>query len=95
MAFPLVYSSEPYIERFTREDSGTRGRVMTLAGRVVLVTGANRGIGEALVEEALRRGATRVYAAARQPNAHLDPRVTPVALDVTDARQIQAAAASD
>ncbi len=65
---------------------------MTLAGRVVLVTGANRGIGQALVEEALRRGATRVYAAARQPHAHLDPRVTPLTLDVTDSAQIQAAA---
>jgi NAD(P)-dependent dehydrogenase (short-subunit alcohol dehydrogenase family) len=58
-----------------------------------LVTGANRGIGRALVEEALRRGATRVYAAARHPVAHPDARVTPLALDVTDAEQIQQAAA--
>ena len=41
----------------------------TIAGKSVLVTGASRGIGHALVEEALRRGASRVYAAARQPVA--------------------------
>ena len=35
----------------------------TLRGQHVLVTGANRGLGKALVEEALRRGASRVYAA--------------------------------
>jgi len=65
---------------------------MTLAGRVVLVTGANRGIGQALVEEALRRGAKRVYAGTRQPLAHSDGRVTPLTLDVTNAAQTQAAA---
>ena len=64
---------------------------MTIADRAVLVTGANRGIGQALVEEALRRGAKRVYAGTRQPLAHSDRRVTPVTLDVTDAAQIQAA----
>lgn len=65
---------------------------MTIAGKAVLVTGANRGIGRALVEEALRRGAKRVYAATRQSWVHPDPRVTPLVLDVTDTRQIQAAA---
>src|SRR6267378_7552685 len=65
---------------------------MTMAGKSVLVTGANRGIGQALVEEALGRGATRVYAGTRQPLAHPDVRVTPLALDVTSAAQIQAAA---
>jgi NAD(P)-dependent dehydrogenase (short-subunit alcohol dehydrogenase family) len=64
---------------------------MTIADKAVLVTGANRGIGEALVEEALKRGAKRVYAGARQPLAHLDGRVTPVILDVTNAAQIQGA----
>jgi NAD(P)-dependent dehydrogenase (short-subunit alcohol dehydrogenase family) len=65
---------------------------MLIADRTVLVTGANRGIGRALVEEALRRGATRVYAGTRQPLAHPDGRVTPLSLDVTNADEIRAAA---
>ena len=64
---------------------------MTIADKAVLVTGANRGLGQALVEEALSRGAERVYAASRQQITHSDERVTPVALDVTDAAQIEAA----
>jgi NAD(P)-dependent dehydrogenase (short-subunit alcohol dehydrogenase family) len=62
-----------------------------IAGQTMLVTGANRGLGRALVEEALRRGASRVYAASRQPLAHADERVIPVILDVTDVTQIQRA----
>ncbi len=65
---------------------------MTIAGKAVLVTGANRGIGQALVAEALTRGVKRVYAGTRQPLAHPDGRVTPLTLDVTSAAQIQAAA---
>ena len=64
---------------------------MKIEDRAVLVTGANRGIGQALVEEALRRGATRVYAGTRQPLAHFDGRVTPLTLDVTNAAHIQGA----
>ena len=63
-----------------------------IADKTVLVTGANRGLGQALVDEALLRGAKRVYAASRQPFTHPDERVTPLALDVTDAAQIQTAA---
>jgi len=64
---------------------------MKIADSTVLVTGANRGIGKALVEEALRRGAKRVYAGVRQKYAHDDDRVTTLFLDVTDAAQIRAA----
>jgi len=65
---------------------------MTIANRAVLVTGANRGIGHALVQEALRRGATRVHAGARQTLTTLDDRIAPLTLDVTDAAQVQTAA---
>jgi NAD(P)-dependent dehydrogenase (short-subunit alcohol dehydrogenase family) len=64
---------------------------MTIEDRAVLVTGANRGIGQALVEEALSRGARRVYAGTRQPLDHPDERVTPLTLDITNAEQVQAA----
>jgi len=64
---------------------------MTIEGKTVLVTGANRGIGRALIEEALRRGARRVYAGTRQPFSHPDERVTPLMLDVTSPEQIEAA----
>ena len=63
----------------------------TFAGKTVVVTGANRGLGQALVAEALRRGAKRVYAGTRQPLSHPDERVTPLLLDVTDWTQIQEA----
>lgn len=65
---------------------------MSIAGKTVLVTGASRGIGQALVNEALSRGAERVYAAARRPAPHPDQRVTPLQLDVTDAAQVNEAA---
>jgi NAD(P)-dependent dehydrogenase (short-subunit alcohol dehydrogenase family) len=65
---------------------------MIIAGTTILVTGANRGIGQALAEEALSRDAARVYAGTRQPLDHRDGRVTPLTLDVTSAAQIQEAA---
>jgi NAD(P)-dependent dehydrogenase (short-subunit alcohol dehydrogenase family) len=65
---------------------------LVIADKTVLVTGANRGLGRALVDEALRRDAKRVYAASRQLMVVPDDRVTPVILDVTDPAQIQEAA---
>ncbi|MCU1647324.1 MAG: short-chain dehydrogenase [Nocardia sp.] len=62
-----------------------------ISGSAVLVTGANRGIGRALVEEALSRGARRVYAGTREPWTHPDTRVTPLTLDITDSDQIRSA----
>ncbi|MDT3443638.1 MULTISPECIES: SDR family NAD(P)-dependent oxidoreductase [unclassified Pseudofrankia] len=65
---------------------------MSFEDKTVLITGANRGIGQALVEDALRRGARRVYAGTRQTLTHADGRVVPVTIDVTDADQVRAAA---
>ena len=65
---------------------------MNLKNRKILITGANRGIGEALVNEALRRGARKVYAGTRTTLRHTDDRVTPLTLDVTSDAQIERAA---
>lgn len=66
---------------------------MKVENKVILVTGANRGIGRALVEAALNRGAKRVYAGTRKPMVHPDPRVVSLMLDVTNMDQIQQAVA--
>ncbi len=65
---------------------------MNLRNAVVLVTGANRGIGLAFAQEALARGAAKVYAAARRPEEVKIPGVVPVRLDVTDAEAVAALA---
>lgn len=66
---------------------------MDIEGRTALVTGANRGLGRHLAQELVRRGA-KVYAAARRPETIELDGVTAVALDVTDAASIAAAAAA-
>jgi NAD(P)-dependent dehydrogenase (short-subunit alcohol dehydrogenase family) len=66
----------------------------TLDGRTVLITGAGRGLGEALVQEALDRGATLVYAAARTRVEHPDDRVVPLSLDLAEPDSIEATAAA-
>ncbi|MHA4806970.1 SDR family NAD(P)-dependent oxidoreductase [Flavitalea flava] len=65
---------------------------MNIADKVLLITGANRGIGSALVEEALRRGAKIVYAGTRVALDHPDKRVVPLKLDITNMEQIREAA---
>jgi len=50
---------------------------MNITKKTVLITGANRGIGRALLDEALRRGAKKVYAGTRSALQHSDKRVTP------------------
>jgi NAD(P)-dependent dehydrogenase (short-subunit alcohol dehydrogenase family) len=64
---------------------------MNIQKKTVLITGANRGIGQALVNEALRRGAKRVYAGTRVALQNTDERVTALALDVTNVAHIQRA----
>ena len=65
-----------------------------LSGKTALVTGANRGIGEAIVDALIAAGVKKVYVAARNISA-LEPlvdrhgsRVVPLRLDVTNAAQI-------
>lgn len=65
---------------------------MELKGAVALVTGANRGIGSEFVRLLQERGVAKVYAAARDVNAIEGDGVVPITLDVTDKRQVDAAA---
>src|SRR5215510_5719583 len=64
---------------------------MNIENKAILITGANRGIGRALLDEALKRGAKKVYAGTRSGLAHPDKRVVPIALDVTSTSDIERA----
>jgi NAD(P)-dependent dehydrogenase (short-subunit alcohol dehydrogenase family) len=64
---------------------------MNIEGCVALVTGANRGLGRAYADVLLANAAAKVYAAARDPAAISDARLTPICLDVTSPTDIAAA----
>ena len=70
------------------------GLAMQIKGATALVTGANRGIGRAIVDELIKRGATKVYAAARDISTleHGAANVEPISLDITNAEQVSAVA---
>jgi NAD(P)-dependent dehydrogenase (short-subunit alcohol dehydrogenase family) len=65
---------------------------MQIKNSVVLVTGANRGLGQAFVNALLEAGAAKIYAAARDPKSITLQGVVPIKLDVTNAADIAAAA---
>src|SRR5580698_10090670 len=69
---------------------------MTLFNKVALVTGANRGIGAAIVREMLNAGVAKVYAAARDPKTlptFGNPRVVSLQMDITSDASVKTAAA--
>jgi NAD(P)-dependent dehydrogenase (short-subunit alcohol dehydrogenase family) len=66
----------------------------SLKEAVVLITGANGGIGTELVRAALDRGAAKVYATARSPRTWDDERIVPLVLDVNDPASVASAAAA-
>jgi NAD(P)-dependent dehydrogenase (short-subunit alcohol dehydrogenase family) len=61
---------------------------MKIAGSVALVTGANRGLGQAYARELVRRGAAKVYGAARKPAEVTEPGLAPIGLDITDPERV-------
>jgi len=66
--------------------------MVSIQGAIAVVTGGQRGLGKAIADELLRRGAAKVYATARAPRPSADPRAVSVALDVTDAESVAALA---
>ncbi|MGE0267325.1 MAG: SDR family oxidoreductase [Candidatus Omnitrophota bacterium] len=71
-----------------------------IQGSIVLITGANRGIGKAFAEELIKRGVKKIYAGARnieslkELTALAPERIKPVRLDVTNESEVLAAAAA-
>src|SRR3954470_14042100 len=95
----IVAPMFPIQEANEQEKNMNAQRIVKIKDAVVVVTGANRGIGLALVKELLERGARTVYAAGRDPAGlaaivALDPaRVVALRLDLLDQKQIREAAA--
>ncbi len=70
---------------------------MKLDSKTIFVSGANRGIGKAIVEALLKRNVKKIYAAARKTSelpTFSDPRVVAVGLDITNRTQIEKAVES-
>jgi NAD(P)-dependent dehydrogenase (short-subunit alcohol dehydrogenase family) len=68
--------------------------MVNIKGSTVVVTGGQRGLGKAVVDEFLQRGAAKVYATARAPKPSEDPRVVSVELDVTKPDSVAALAST-
>ena len=91
---------EQQVTKFTVDESRSLYRStrhlgvqhMKIQNSVALVTGGNRGIGKAFVDELFARGARKVYAAVRNPASVTDPRAIAIKLDVTDPESAAAAA---
>ncbi|MBF6355410.1 SDR family oxidoreductase [Nocardia higoensis] len=67
--------------------------MVEIAGQVAVVTGGRRGLGAALVEELLARGARKVYSTARSEFADERPEVVTAELEVRSAEAVAALAA--
>ena len=64
----------------------------SINGAVALVTGGSRGIGKAVVQALFERGASKVYATARDPRTVTHPDAVPLALELTDPASVAALA---
>ena len=93
-AIPLPDVDPDWVARTAENELGET-LTMTVKDSVALVTGANRGVGEAFVQALLDRGAAKVYAAMRSTGGYEAPdsRVQTIALDVTDRGAVARAAA--
>jgi NAD(P)-dependent dehydrogenase (short-subunit alcohol dehydrogenase family) len=80
------------MDKMTKPSTSAPGGV-AIEGARALVTGANRGLGKAFVEQLLKLGVAGVYAAARNPDTVdvNDDRVIPVRLDITSPDDVRAA----
>ena len=87
--YPRMLMPAPSRGRLTIQ-SGKKN--MKIKDSVVLVTGANRGLGKAFVQQLLLHGASKVYAAARDPSTVTEPGAIPIKLDVTSFQDIEEAA---